>query len=133
MTSKRSSKPIYKISICNSSQLTCYVHFFFMPATLLRTYHVSKILQFDNGTYFLLKIHINFYYRFCDAAYEKVHLDLLQSFLKIRIKTHSYLYFTPYDQHREHIWTFTCSCFHNTIKITCKHNSWRAKKKASLL
>ena len=32
-----------------------------MPALLLRTYHGSKILQFDTGSTFLSKIHISFY------------------------------------------------------------------------
>ena len=32
-----------------------------MPALLLRTYHSSKILQFDTGSSFLSKIHMNFY------------------------------------------------------------------------
>ena len=52
-----------------------------MPTFLLRTYHDSKILQFDTGSSFLLKIRINFYYqyaKFPNAAYENVHLDLLQ-------------------------------------------------------
>ena len=63
-----------------------------MPKLLLRTYHGSKILQFDTGSSFLLKIHIRFYYqyaKFRNAAYEKVHLDLLQIFLKIKLKTYS--------------------------------------------
>ena len=63
-----------------------------MPTLLLRTYHGSKILQFDTGSSFLLKIRKNFYYqhaKFRNAAYEKVHLDLLQSFLKIKLKAHS--------------------------------------------
>ena len=41
---------------------------------------------------FLSKIHIIFYYqyaKFRSAAYEKVHLDLLQSLLKIELKAHS--------------------------------------------
>ena len=60
-----------------------------MPTSLLRTCHGSKILQFDAGSSFLLKIHINFYYQYSklhNAAYEKVHLDLLKSFLKIKWK-----------------------------------------------
>ena len=70
--------------------LACYIHFFFMPTLLLRTYYGSKILQFDSGSSFLLKIlHTNFYYqyaKFRNAAYEKVHLDLFKSFPKIKIK-----------------------------------------------
>ena len=65
-----------------------------MPALQLRTYYGSKILQFDTGSSFLLKIHINFYYqyaKFINASYEKVQLDLLQSFLKIKLKAHSQL------------------------------------------
>ena len=65
-----------------------------MPMLLLRTYHGSKILQFDTGSSFLPKIHINFYYqyvKFRNAAYEKVHLELLQSFLKIKLKAQSQL------------------------------------------
>ena len=65
-----------------------------MPKHLLRTYHGNKILQFDTGSSFLLKIHINFYYqyaKFRNAAYEKVHLNLLQSFLKIKLKAHRHL------------------------------------------
>ena len=51
-----------------------------MLKLLLRAFHGSKILQFDTASSFLLKIHINFYYqyaKFRNAAYEKVHLDLL--------------------------------------------------------
>ena len=65
-----------------------------MPKLLLRTYHGNKILEFDTGRLFLLKIHINFYYqyaKFRNAAYENVHLDLLQSLLKIKLKAHSQL------------------------------------------
>ena len=65
-----------------------------MPTFLLRTYHGSKILQLNTGSSFLLKIHINFYYqyaKFRNAAYEKVHFDLLQSFLIIKLKAHSQL------------------------------------------
>ena len=43
---------------------------------------------------FLVEIHIIFYCqyaKFRNAAYEKVHLDLLQSFFKIKIKAHSQL------------------------------------------
>ena len=55
------------------------------PRFLLKTYHGSKILRFDNESSFLLKIHVIFYCqyaKFCNAAY--VHLDLLQSFFKIK-------------------------------------------------
>ena len=65
-----------------------------MATLLLRTYHGTKILQSDTGSSFLLKIHINFYYqyaKFGNAAYEKVHLDLLQSFLKIKLQAHNQL------------------------------------------
>ena len=65
------------------------------PRLLLRTYHDSKILQFDNESSFLLKIHVIFYCqyaKFRHAAYEKVHLDLLQSFLKINLKIPSQLF-----------------------------------------
>ena len=65
-----------------------------MRTPLLRTYHGSKILQFDTGSSFLMKIHINFfcqYAKFRNAPYEKVSLDLLQSFLKIKLKAHSQL------------------------------------------
>ena len=65
-----------------------------MPTFLLRTYHGSKILQFDTGCSFLLKIHINLYCqcaKFRNVAYEKVNLDLLQSLLKINLKGHSQL------------------------------------------
>ena len=65
-----------------------------MPTVLLRTYHGSKILQFDTGSSLLLKIHTDFNYqyaKFRNAAYKKVHLDLLQSFLKIKLKTNSQL------------------------------------------
>ena len=50
-------------------------------------------LQFDTGS-FLLEIHIVFYCQYAKfriAAYEKVHLDLLQSFFKIKLKAHSQL------------------------------------------
>ena len=43
---------------------------------------------------FLVEIHIIFYCqyaKFRNAVYEKVHLDLLQSFLKIKLKAHSQL------------------------------------------
>ena len=52
-------------------------------------------LQFETGSSFLQKIHKNFYYQYAifrNAAYENVHLDLLQSFLKIKLKTHSQLF-----------------------------------------
>ena len=65
-----------------------------MPTLLLRTYHGSKILQCDIGSFFLLKFHIIFYYQYAKfriAAHEKVHLNLLQSFLKIKLKAHSQL------------------------------------------
>ena len=65
-----------------------------MPTLLLRTDHGTKILRFDSGSSFLLKIHINFcyqYVKFRNAVYKKVHLDLLQSFLKIKLKTNSQL------------------------------------------
>ena len=63
-----------------------------MPMFLLRNYHGSKILQFDAGSSFLVKIHIIFYCqyaKFRNDAYEKVHLDLLQNFLIIKLKAHS--------------------------------------------
>ena len=63
-----------------------------MPTLLLRSFHGSRILQFDTGSSFLLKIHIIFYCqyaKFRNAAYEKFHLDLLQSFLKIKLRAHS--------------------------------------------
>ena len=50
-------------------------------------------LQFDTGS-FLLEIHIVFYCQYAKcriATYEKVHLDLLQSFSKIKLKAHSQL------------------------------------------
>ena len=65
-----------------------------MPTLLLRTYYGSKILQFDTGSSFLQKIRSNLHYqyaKFRNATYEKVHLDLLQSFLKIKLKAHSQL------------------------------------------
>ena len=63
-----------------------------MATLLLRTYHDRKILQFDNESNFLAKINIFFYWqysKFRNAAYEKVYLNLYQSFLKIKLKTHS--------------------------------------------
>ena len=68
------------------------LHLLFLHAKLrllLGAYHGSKILQFDNESSFLLKIHVIFYChyaKFRNAAYEKVHLDLLQSFFKIKRK-----------------------------------------------
>ena len=59
-----------------------------MPTLLLRTCHGSKILQIDTESSFLLKIYVNFYYqytKFRNAAYETVHLDLLQ----VKLKAHS--------------------------------------------
>ena len=64
------------------------------PTLLLRIYHGGKILLFDTGSSFLLKIHIIFYWqyaKFRNAAYEKIYVDLLQSFLKFRLKAHSQL------------------------------------------
>ena len=58
----------------------------------LRTFHGGKILQFDTESSFLPRFLINFYYQYAkirNAAYGKVHLDLLQSFLKIKLKTYS--------------------------------------------
>ena len=63
-----------------------------MPTLLLRTDHGTKILQFDSGSSFLLKIHKNFcyqYVKFRNAVYKKVHLDLLQRFLKIKLIVNS--------------------------------------------
>ena len=65
-----------------------------MPELLLRTYYGSKIMQFDTGSSFLLKIRTNFHYQHAklrNATYEKVHLDLLQFFLKIKLNAHSQL------------------------------------------
>ena len=62
-----------------------------MPKPLLRTYNGSKIQQFYTGSCFLLKVHRSFYYqyaKFRNAAYEKVHLDLLQRFLKTKLTAH---------------------------------------------
>ena len=82
--SKRSSQSIYnKISICNSSQLTYCIHFFFMTTLLLRTYHGSKILQFDTGSSFLLKIHIIFYRRYAKFnVFQKLSQRLIVNSLK---------------------------------------------------
>ena len=58
----------------------------------LRIYHGGKILQFDTERSFLLIILINVYYQYAkirNAAYRKVHLDLTQSFLKIKLKAYS--------------------------------------------
>ena len=55
---------------------------------------VAKFCNLILEGLFLLKIHINFhdqYAKFRSATYEKVHLDLLQSFLKVKLKTHSQL------------------------------------------
>ena len=74
-----------------------------MPTLLLRTYHGSKILQFDTGSSFLPKIHINLYYQYAgfrNAAYKKVHLDLLKSFLNIKLKAYSELSKKPVDKSR---------------------------------
>ena len=65
-----------------------------MPRLLLRTYHGSKILQFDTGSSFLITIHIVYYCqyaKFRNAPYENVHLNLLQGFLKIKLMAHSQL------------------------------------------
>ena len=61
---------------------------------LLTTYHDSKILPFDAGSSLLFKIYIISYCqyaKFHNVVYEKVHLDLLQSFLKIKLKADSQL------------------------------------------
>ena len=39
-----------------------------MPTLLLRTYHGSKVLQFDNGSTFLSKIHISLYCQYANSA-----------------------------------------------------------------
>ena len=52
---------IIKSQCLNLSKLTCYIHFFFIPTLLAKTYHGSKILQFNTGSTFLSKIHISFY------------------------------------------------------------------------
>ena len=65
-----------------------------MLALPLRTYHGSKILKFDTGSSSLLKIYIIYnrhYAKFHNDAHEKDYLDLLQSFLKIKLKAHSQL------------------------------------------
>ena len=65
-----------------------------MSTLLLKTYSGSKILQFDTRSSFLVKIYIIFYCQYAEfrnAAYQKIHLDLLQSFLKIKLKPHSQL------------------------------------------
>ena len=59
-----------------------------MPMLLLRTYHGSKILQIDTGSSLLLKIHIVCYCQYAklrNATCKKIHLDLLQRFLKIKL------------------------------------------------
>ena len=59
-----------------------------MQTLLLGTYNSCKILQFDTGSSFLMKVYIMFYcqyVKFRNAAYEKIHLNLLQSFLKIKL------------------------------------------------
>ena len=53
---------------------------------------ISDISRFTGS--FWVEIHIVFYCQyveFCIAAYEKVHLDLHQSFFKIKLKAHSQL------------------------------------------
>ena len=65
-----------------------------MSTLLLKTYSGSKILQFDTRSSFLVKIYIIFYCQYAEfrnAAYQKIHLNLLQSFLKIKLKPHSQL------------------------------------------
>ena len=55
---------------------------------------VAKFCNLILEALFLLKIHIIFYFqyaKFRNAAYEKIHLDLLQSFLKVKLKAHSQL------------------------------------------
>ena len=64
-----------------------------MPTLLLRIYHGGEILQFDTGSSFLINSH-SLLLAICEipqCAYEKVHVDLLQSFLKIKLKAHSQL------------------------------------------
>ena len=54
--------------------------------------HANTSTQKLSWQPFLSKIHIIFYYQdanFRNATYGKVHLDLLQSFLKIKLKGHS--------------------------------------------
>ena len=77
------------------------MHFFFIRMLLLRPCHGSKILQFNTGSSFLLNIYIVFYCqyaKFHNAPYEKVHFDLLQSFLKIKLEAHSQLSKTFVDK-----------------------------------
>ena len=78
-----------------------------MPTLLLRTYHGIKIVQFDTGSSFFLKIHVIFYYQYVEfriAAYKMVHLDLIQSFLKIKLKGHSQLA-------KKFVFKFFCNSF----------------------
>ena len=61
---------------------------------------------------FLVEIHIIFYCqyaKFRSAAYKKVHLDLLQSFLKIKLKAHSQLSKKFVDEFCSH---FFCAFIH---------------------
>ena len=52
--SKRFSQPIYnKTSICDSFQLSCCTHFFFIPVQ-----NLSWQQKFDTGSSFFLQIHI---------------------------------------------------------------------------
>ena len=59
-----------------------------MQSLLLTIYHGSKILQFltEDSCNLLLPI-----CKFRNATYEKVHLDLLQSIFKIKLKVLSQL------------------------------------------
>ena len=51
------------------------------------------VAKFCTGSSFLLEIHIFHcqYVKFCNATHEKVHLDLFQSFVKIKLNAHNEL------------------------------------------
>ena len=68
-----------------------------MSALLLRTYHGSKILQFDTGSTFLSKIHISFYCQYAkfskllmaQSQFSKKFMDKFCSpFFVLSITTH---------------------------------------------
>ena len=81
----------------------------------------QQLLQFGTGR-FLLEIHIVFYCqyaKFRNAAYEKGHLDLLQSFFKIKLKAHSQLSKKYVDKFCSPFFCATLSSRKNVSNMLC--------------
>ena len=82
-----------------TSKMECFVITVngYKPLTIITKHSildVAAVLDPPLGSSFLLKIHMNFCYQYAklrSATYEKIHLDLLQSFPKMKLKVHSQL------------------------------------------